>query len=96
MRGRDALHLVHPRVAQVTRDSPGARRLRLELAPKGCSRVVRHGRPGGPTYQVSDRHGGLLAGDTDHEWRPARIIEWARALPDSDDSYHWHEGDLVL
>jgi hypothetical protein len=51
--------------------------------------LVRHGRPGGPTYQVSDRRGGLLAGDTDHGWPLARIIEWARALPDSDDSYHW-------
>ena len=27
MRGRDALHLVHPRVAQVTRESPRVRRL---------------------------------------------------------------------
>ena len=27
MRGRDALHLVHPRVAQVTRESSHARRL---------------------------------------------------------------------
>jgi hypothetical protein len=72
------------------------RRLRLELATEELQLVVRYGRPGGPTYQVSDGRGGLLAGDTDHEWPLARIIEWARALPDSDDCYHWHEGDLVL
>jgi hypothetical protein len=51
------------------------RRLRLELATEDLQLVVRYGRPGGLTYQVSDRHCGLLAGVTDHGWPLARIIE---------------------
>jgi hypothetical protein len=80
----------------MTRENPRVRRLRLELATEELQLVVRCGRSGGHTDQESDGRGGLLAGDTDHEWPMGRIIEWARAVPDSDDCYRWHEGDLVL
>ena len=54
-----------------------AREVRLELAAEGLILHARYGRHGGPTFQVIDQGGNLVAGDPYDGWVLTKIEMWA-------------------